>query len=377
MAQDLANFELGRIETPAKDRGLDSHFLRCLAAGITLAGGLSRDDLGEVIASESQAMRFGDPTPTVERALLDALPGERADQVGAILPDLIGEAAVIKVIGQLAPKEQVDAIERWHGRSPTAVMSALIRTVQDYATKDDHPALKWFDRIVAGASDVNDLIGIANQLPEQTVVFRERAAGVQAAILQSLRTLREGSENHELTDALATSLNILANTLSKLGRREEALTTAQEAVELHRDLAAARPGAFRPDLAMSLNNLANTLSNLGRREEALVAVREAAALYRELAAARPDAFRPYLATSLSVMADCLEGVERLEEANHADAEAVAVLSPYSIAEPRAFAGRLAPIVLCYLQRCEKLGRAPDMELVGPILAVFKKLQEGD
>ncbi len=98
MAQELANFELGRIDTLARDRRLDFHFLRYLAAGITLAGGLSRDDLAKVIASESQAVGFTDPTLTVERALLDALPRERADQVGAILPDLIGEAAVVKVI---------------------------------------------------------------------------------------------------------------------------------------------------------------------------------------------------------------------------------------------------------------------------------------
>ena len=46
---------------------------------------------------------------------------------------------------------------------------------------------------------------------------------------------------------------------------------------------------------MSLNNLSNRLADLGRREEALAAIQEAAGIYRELAAARPDAFRPDLA----------------------------------------------------------------------------------
>jgi tetratricopeptide (TPR) repeat protein len=64
-------------------------------------------------------------------------------------------------------------------------------------------------------------------------------------------------------------------TLSDLGRREEALAAAQEAVDIYRDLARARPEAFTPDLAMSLNNLANCLSALGRREEALAAAQEA------------------------------------------------------------------------------------------------------
>jgi tetratricopeptide (TPR) repeat protein len=74
------------------------------------------------------------------------------------------------------------------------------------------------------------------------------------------------------------SLNNLANRLSELGRREEALAAAQEAVQIRRALAAARPEAFTPDLARSLSNLAAMLSELGRREEALAAAQEAAAL---------------------------------------------------------------------------------------------------
>jgi tetratricopeptide (TPR) repeat protein len=341
MAQELANFELGRIETLAKDRYLDFHVLRYLAAGITLAGGLSRNDLAEVIASESQVMGFSDATPTVERALLDALPAERADQVGGILPDLIGEAAVVKVIGELAPRQQAGAIKRWHERSPTAVMSALIRTIQDYATKDDHPSLKWFDGIVAGASAVSDLMSIANQLPQQTVVLRDRAAGVEAAIVQSLRALRGGSESHELTADFAGSLNNLANRLSELGRREEALATTREAVDIRRELAAARPDAFRPYLAASLNNLATMLSQLGRREEALEVAREAVESYRELAAARPDAFRPDLAASLNNLAAMLSDLGRREAALATAQEAVDIRRELAAARPDAFRPDLA------------------------------------
>jgi tetratricopeptide (TPR) repeat protein len=55
----------------------------------------------------------------------------------------------------------------------------------------------------------------------------------------------------------------------------EALTAAQEAVDLYRGLARARPEGFTPGLAMSLNTLAAMLSGLGRREEAI-------AIYDEL-----------------------------------------------------------------------------------------------
>ena len=51
---------------------------------------------------------------------------------------------------------------------------------------------------------------------------------------------------------------------------------------------------------MSLNNLSiQRPGDLGRRAEALAAIQEAASVYRELAAARPDAFRPNLAASLN------------------------------------------------------------------------------
>jgi hypothetical protein len=51
---------------------------------------------------------------------------------------------------------------------------------------------------------------------------------------------------------------------------------------------------------MSIANLANRLSDLGRREDALAAAEEAVHLHRALAEARPDAFAPGLALSLDV-----------------------------------------------------------------------------
>ena len=71
---------------------------------------------------------------------------------------------------------------------------------------------------------------------------------------------------------------------------------------LYRQLAAARPDAFTPDLAMSLNNLSGALAALGRWEEALAAIEEAVTLYRQLAAVRPDEFTPDLTKSLSNLA---------------------------------------------------------------------------
>ncbi len=119
----------------------------------------------------------------------------------------------------------------------------------------------------------------------------------------------------------ALYFNNAANYLSSLGRREEALAAAEEAADLYRALAAARPEAFTPYLAGSLSNLAAMLSELGRREEALAAAQEAVQIRRALAAARPEAFTHYLAGSLNNLANRLSELGRREEALAAAEEA--------------------------------------------------------
>ena len=92
-------------------------------------------------------------------------------------------------------------------------------------------------------------------------------------------------------------MNNQSNRLSCLGRQEEALATVEEAVQIHRTLAEARPDSYLPNLATALNNQSNHLSGLERQEEALAAIEEATDLYRTLAEARPDAFLSDLARS--------------------------------------------------------------------------------
>jgi hypothetical protein len=321
MAEDLANFELGRIDVLAQDRGLNPDFLRYLAAGLTLAGGCSRDDLVQMIAEEAETRGFTGDRAEVEQALLNALPGEQPNLIAPVLPDLIGEAAVIKVMCTRSDKQQIDAVKRWHRRAPKPVLSSVIRIIQDYAVKDDHPALKWFDAIVEGTNDLATLMAIASQMPERTVALAERAAHLYVKMVAAVRPKPDAAYDQEATAILAGSLNNLATRLSDLGQREQALKVAQEAVDIR----------------------------------------------RELAATRPDAFRPYLARSLAVMANCLANVGRDEEAIHAGEQAVATLSPYFVARPAAFLDLMRAMVLDYVRRCEKAGREPDTKLLEPIL----------
>jgi hypothetical protein len=54
--------------------------------------------------------------------------------------------------------------------------------------------------------------------------------------------------------------------------------------------ATARPDAFRPDLGESLTNLSMRLGEPGPREDALAAIEEAVTIHRELAAGWPDVY---------------------------------------------------------------------------------------
>ena len=127
--------------------------------------------------------------------------------------------------------------------------------------------------------------------------------------------------------------------------------------------AAERPDAFLPDLAMSLNNLGNRLSDLGRREEALQAAEEAVGLYRELAAQRPDAFLPYLATSLGAKGTVLQGMGETAGAIAAFREGVQSLKPLFLRLPEAFKPLMTRLVRDYARdvragRCGSGLRSP-------------------
>ena len=147
--------------------------------------------------------------------------------------------------------------------------------------------------------------------------------------------------------------------LPGLGPREDALAAIQEAVSIYRELAAARPEAFRPDLARALTNLSLWLAGLGRGEDALAAGEEAVSIYRDLAAARPEAFRPDLARALTNLSLWLAGLGRGEDALAAIQEAVSIYRALAAARPEAFRPGLAVALTNLSLWLAGLGRGED------------------
>jgi tetratricopeptide (TPR) repeat protein len=191
--------------------------------------------------------------------------------------------------------------------------------------------------------------------PERTLTLRELAAkaleGKLLVIPADDRVRRAGL------------LHNLGGALSALGRREEALEAAQEAVEVYRKLAEANPQAFLPNLAMSLNNLGNGLSALGRREQALETAQEAVDIRRKLAEANPQAFLPNLAMSLGTYGSVLLALDRHSEASLAFAEGLQHLAPFYQDLPQAFTGLVNALRRYYLEASRKAGQEPDKDLL--------------
>jgi tetratricopeptide (TPR) repeat protein len=110
-----------------------------------------------------------------------------------------------------------------------------------------------------------------------------------------------------------------------------------EVVDLHRRLAAVRPGEFLPDLADSLDALASRQWRQGWRDQSLTAFREAIAVSRRL----PDTFAPLLAGRLTDLSSRFAALGEVEQAVATSAEAVAIHRGLAAEQPATFLPELA------------------------------------
>ncbi len=339
LAFTLADREISRIEKIATAHAMGStkDFVVHMAAYATLCQGLTRGEALPAIAAEKTALMrasAGDPSE-VFRALASTLPGE-ADAIAPVLPDMIGEAVLLRA------GIDADAIVRAAASHRPRVAATVMRTAQDYVPQEQLAPLDWLDRLIeAGGVDLAALTEIANALPSKTLVLRTRAAELHAKIVEMVKAMPDDGPTGQRCQILAPALNNLAARLSEVGRPEEALGIAGDAVSLYRDLAAANSDAFNSNLAASLNTLANRLSEVGKREKALDIARESVELRRDLAAANPDAFTPNLAISLNNLANRLGEAGKRKEALDIARETVELRRALAAANPDAFTPNLA------------------------------------
>lgn len=204
LAYSIADREIARIESVAKNRNLSPRFLSHMAAYVTLCQGLERTVVEEAIEEEKTAEQYysaGDP-PDIVEALLTALPNEQR-VINAIQPDMIGEAVLLRVL-RAHPQERQDAcVLRAFQRSGGRVAATVMRAAQDYAFAGEPEPLAWLDCLAReGAVRLAMLIEIADQLPLNTLVLRERAAAIYDTIVAQARGLVEAAPDSETPRSL-------------------------------------------------------------------------------------------------------------------------------------------------------------------------------
>ncbi|WP_189330983.1 tetratricopeptide repeat protein [Actinoplanes ianthinogenes] len=183
------------------------------------------------------------------------------------------------------------------------------------------------------ATGVDRLIAIADRLP-RTGDLAPLAADITQRIADLHRQAGRAPE-------LATALNNLSVRLGDLERHAPALAAIEEAVVVHRQLAAEDPAAYEAALARSLSSLAVRLGVLEQPEPSLVAVAEATEIYSRLAAREPDTYRSDLAGALLNLSLGFGAVEQYPQALAAIEESVILHRRLADVEPERYLPELA------------------------------------
>jgi len=298
--------------------------------------------LGAASPAEARALpgRVPGMSPSVKiagwlRVLYPPDPGETG-WIGSLQPDRLAELHALREL-TASPELARACLTGLDARQALQAVTLLAR-----ASADDPHAEELLRQALPGTADlitgmhapVETLTTIFNAIPDQTVILAPAAVGLCQRILNLLPASTEPAVR-------AYWLQNLGIRLAELGRPAEALPVSQEAVTIHRELAAASPDRYRPDLAGSLTNLGVRLWALGRPAEALPVTEEAVVIRRELAAASPDRYRPALATSLTNLGIWFSELGRPAEALPVSQEAVALFRELAAASPDRYRPDLA------------------------------------
>jgi tetratricopeptide (TPR) repeat protein len=357
LALSIARRELDRIGKIGAAHSADlkqsspGAFVSHMAVMATLTQGLTLLEARALAMKEREAIGLAASVDATIEALADALPEPEAKGIAPIVPDIIGEGAVLAWLRPdgAAPWTGVDQAARIAAAAQVSlerVSRTLVRTAQDFADQGFVEPVHWLEGL-AGApeTDLGALMQIAATVPHKTIALGELAVALQDRIARSLGAAvteeSNASSGVRVQSQYAIALSDLSNRLGKVGKREEAVAAAREATDINRQLAAERPDSFLPELARSLNNLGNHLSDLGRREEALAAAREATDVNRRLVAERPAAFLLDLAISLQHLVAHLSDLGQREEALGAAREEFDIYRRLAAERPDTFLPYLA------------------------------------
>ena len=297
LALEVAGHEQQRLRQLANSHGLDANLLEHLCACITLAQGMPRAEAMALAESEKTATGFqnADAPARLVDALHQAFP--EGDDIAPIRPDLIGEAFLLRVWTQ---PERAQAIERLFEGKPQAVVESLVRLMQDFDASSEVPH-HWFSSLIEAHKDDRERLELIDDSAPDISVALSR---INLDLAQRQFDLNQ-SESVADPARKAHRYQMLCNAFSSNGQPEKALTAAQEAEAIYREIAQQKPETFSYGWAKSLHTLASSFNALGQTENSLPFAHAAEELIHHLAERQPDVFVNDWATSLSNLAGYL------------------------------------------------------------------------
>lgn len=177
--------------------------------------------------------------------------------------DAVDEAMAVQAVA-------LEAAERTGDLALEAAAANQLGTGMGRSGRTDE-ALRLFERAA-------DLFRAAGNIDGEAAVYTNigLAQHLSGKLQASLATLRRGLDLSETASSRPTLLNNLAMVLTKLGRYDEAVAAATEALEIH------RKEGLRRNEAYVLDTLGMAYAGQGDTEEAVEALAASAALHREL-----------------------------------------------------------------------------------------------
>lgn len=322
LAQAVEDHEYKRLKLLCRSRSWEI-LLEHMAAYATLCGGLSAEMAERCLAEEKTALNCdGVELADALEKLVNVLP-DGDDGVAPVQPDIVGEAFLLRHLGNSRSRKSGEAVARAFRHNPVEVATVLVRCVQDFVPTKRAPLsgreTDAQDRALEWLRSVGDLSKLPlpfcyiliDALPDKTEALRVLAWDWQSQCVERLRVAPDTVENRS---KLAASLNNLAIRCRHAGRRDDGIDAARQSVSIRREQVLLQPDRFLPALALSLTTLAICLSHAGRKEEALSPAQDAVEIRRELFSQRPNLFRKELANSLHILSIVLGGINRSKEA---------------------------------------------------------------
>lgn len=122
-------------------------------------------------------------------------------------------------------------------------------------------------------------------------------------------------------------------------------------------------------------HLAVELRDLGRLDEAVDHARQAVDGYRGLSREQPETFRPHLAHSLHRLSALLRTLDRPYPALCAAEEALRLLAPFFLQQPLTYGNWMTRIEVSYRAAALAADFEPDPALIAPIRALLRLQSE--